>query len=221
MFDHPSRRQLMMTAGALALAGCSTTRRKSPFWATVTNTRPSAPAATTRAYADSLPYASMLFWADGQARSLIVLGTVDPDDRFTWYTPDKQAITTYGPFIVATAGTEVELRETRFGPGWNTDVRALVGRTLERQTTVANRAEARATLRSTFHDAGAATVKILDRRFQLTRVDEHVIAEDRVRFLNSYWVEPTTGTCYKSRQQALPTVSPINIEMLKFPAPRV
>ena len=217
MADLLNRRHLLVSAGAIALASCAGTRRGSAFWSTVTGTRPTQTAADTRAYADGLPYASMLFWLDGQAQSLIVLGTVDPGDRLTWYTADKAAITTYGPFIVATAGTEVELRRTDFGPGWNTDLRTLVGKTLDRQTLVADRTEAKAHLRSTFHLAGESDIKILDQKMRLQRIDEAVVAEDRVRFLNSYWIDPATGACHKSRQQALPTMQPANIEIVKFP----
>lgn len=218
MVELPSRRHLLVSAAAIALASCAGTRRGSPFWGTVTNTRPKTDAADTRAYADRLPYASMLFWLDGQTKSLIVLGTVDPDRKLTWYTPDKQAITTFGPFIVAAVGTEVELRRTEFGPGWGTDVRALVGKSLERRILVAEGNEATATLRSTFRKAGPETVRILDRELRLERIDETVVADDRVRLLNSYWVDPANGACHKSRQNALPTMAAANIEMLKFPA---
>lgn len=216
MIDRVSRRQIMVSIAALGLTSCAGTRRGSAFWSTVTGTRPSEGPAATRAYADALPYASMLFWIDGQARSLIVLGTVDPDQRLTWYTADKAAITTYGPFVVAAAGTDVELRRTSFGSGWGTDVRALVGKPLERTTLVAERGEATAVLRSRFRAAGSDTVRILDRKLDLQRFDETVIANDRVRFLNSYWVD-AAGACHKSRQQILPTMPPLNIEILKFP----
>ena len=215
-----SRRHLLVSAAAIGLASCAGTRRGSAFWSTVTGTRPRTDAADTRAYADRLPYASMLFWLDGQTKSLIVLGNIDPDQRLTWYTPDKEAITTYGPFIVATAGTEVELRRTDLGPGWGTDLRALVGKTLERRVLVVSKnTEAPALLRSTFHDAGPSTVRILDQDRRLRRIDESVVAEGRVRLLNSYWVDPATGACHKSRQNPLPTMSAANIEILKFPAP--
>lgn len=223
MADHPSRRQLLVSTGALGLTACAG-RRNSPFWSTVTGAGSGESAASTRAYAEALPYASMMFWPDGQAKSLIVLGTVDPDHRFTWYTASKQAITTYGAFIVATRGTEIELRETAFGPGWSRDPLSLIGKTLERETVVANLSQgstekrsARATLRSSFHAAGYETITILDQNFELYRVDETVTAERRVRFLNSYWISANSGACYKSRQNTLPTLQPLNIEMLKFP----
>lgn len=220
MAEHPSRRHLLVSAGALGLASCAGTRRSSAFWGTVTGTRPTQAAGETRAYADALPYASMLFWIGGETQSLIVLGTFDPGDRLTWYTPDKQAITTYGPFVVATVGTAVELKKTDFAPGWSTDLRTLVGKTLERETVVSARTEARARLRSTFENAGVETRTIAGRKLTLQQINEAVVAEGRVRFLNRYWIDPVTGACHKSQQNALPTLQPVNIEILKFPAPR-
>jgi len=218
MVNALSRRQLLVTAGAVGLASCAGTRHNSAFWSTVTGTGSSETAASTRAYAESLPYASMLFWIAGQSRSLIVLGTIGPDRRLTWVSPEKHEITTFGPFIVATTGTEVELRQTNFGPGWGSDVRSLVGRKLERDTLVVHKGkEATARLRSTFHLAGHDSVKILGKSYQLERIDESVVADDRVRLLNSYWVDPATGACRKTVQNALPTMQPVNTEILKFP----
>jgi len=184
---------------------------------TITGDHPGGGDGETRAYADSLPYASMLFWVEGHSRDLVVLGSFDPDERLTWYTADKQSITTYGPFIAATVGTEVDLVRTDFGPGFSTDLRALVGKTLDRTTIVAHRGEATVHLRSSFHDTGITTVRILGKPMQLHRIDESVVANNRTRFLNSYWID-ADGACFKSRQEALPTIQPVNIEILKFPS---
>ena len=217
MVERLNRRHIVAGLGAGLLASCTGIRKGSAFFGTITAYHPGGGDSDTRAYADSLPYASMLFWVDGHSRDLVVLGSFDPGDRLTWYTADKQAITTYGPFIVATVGTEVDLIRTDFGPGWSTDLRALVGKTLDRTTVVAHRAEATVHLRSTFHDAGLATVRILGTQMQLHRIDESVMANGRTRFLNSYWID-ADGACFKSRQEALPTVQPVNIEILKYPA---
>lgn len=217
MVESLSRRHFVAVLGGGLLASCAGYRRGSAFYGTITGYHPDRSTNDTRAYAESLPYASMLFWVEGHSRDLVVLGSFDPDDRLTWYTADKQSITTYGPFIVATVGTEVDLVRTDFGPGWSTDPRKLVGKTLDRTTVVAHRAEATVHLRSTFHDAGPATVKILGAAMQLHRIDEAVIANGRTHFLNSYWVD-ADGACFKSRQEALPTVQPINIEILKYPS---
>ena len=216
MNDRPSRRALLAVAATAGLTACAGLRRGSPFFSTVTNTGARGTASSIRAYADSLPYASLLFWFEGQAKSLIILSTIDPGERLTWASSER-SLTTYGPFVVATAGTEVELRETRFGPGWSTDLRTLDGKTLERTALVARKGEATTRLRSHFRRGGTELVKLLDGKRVLTRIDESVVANERSRLLNSYWIDDATGHCLRSRQSALPTMQPLNIEVVKFP----
>lgn len=223
MVEPFSRRHLLVAAAGLGpigfgLAGCGgqDIRKTSPFWSTVTNNRPQKPDADIRAYADALPYASMLFWFDGQSRSLVVLGKDEPDDHRTWYTAEKQSISTFGPFIIAAIGTEIELRQTLFGEGWSSDVRKLVGKTLSRQTVVAFRGdESTATLRSNFHDAGLTTIDVLGTKIPAQRFDESVVADGRVRMLNSYWIDPASDAWLKARQQVIPLMPPTNTLMLK------
>ena len=221
MVETYSRRRLLgsfaAAAGGVGLASCTATRQNSPFWSTVTSYRPGTQSdEVIRAYAAGLAYASMLFWFDGQSQALTVLSREEPDQRLVWYTADKATITTFGPFIVATAGTDIELRNTEFGPGWSTDVRDLVGKTLTRRTISVQRGtEASANLRSRFRDAGLSQVEILSVKKPARRIDEAVIAENRIRLLNSYWIDPVTGENLKSRQQVIPTMAPINTAVLK------
>jgi hypothetical protein len=217
MVDRFSRRHFVTALGGGLAASCASVRKGSAFFGTITGYVPGGGAADTRAYAESLPYASMLYWIEGHSRDLVVLGSFDPDDRLTWYTADKQSISTFGPFITATADSGIELRRTDFGPGWSPDVRQLVGKTLDRTTIVAQHGVAKAQLRSSFHAAPTETVKILGTASTLQRIDESVVANGRTRFLNSYWVDEA-GACFKSRQHALPTLQPVNIEILKYPA---
>jgi len=160
MVETLSRRHLLVSATGLGIAACTPeVRNTSPFWSTVTNNRPQKADADIRSYAEALPYPSMLFWFDGQARSLIVLGNDGADERRTWYTAEKQVVTTFGPFIVGAFGTEVELRKTIFDNGWSSDVRSHAGKSLSRETVVALRGEeATATLKARFSDAGRTTI---------------------------------------------------------------
>ena len=217
MVESLSRRHLLVSAAGLGVAACAAdTKNTSPFWATVTNNRPQKADADIRAYADALPYPSMLFWFDGQARSLIVLGKDGADEHRTWYTADKQAVTTFGPFIIGAIGTEIELRQTIFGEGWSSDVRNLVGKSLSRQTVVAQRGtETTATLASRFSDAGKTTIKVLGKPVPAQRIDEAVVADGRVRIGNSYWVDPETGNWLQTRQQVIPLMPPAHTVMLK------
>jgi len=213
-----NRRGLLAFVAAAALAGCtSDVRKTSPFWSTITNTRPQKSDDDIRAYADALPYSSMLFWFNGQSRSLIVLGGEDSEAQRTWYTAEKQVIRTWGPFITSATGTEIELRRTEFDAGWSNDVRTLVGKTLTRRTVVAQRGnEAVATLRSTFRDAGLTTIDILGAERTARRIDESMVADKRVRINNSYWVDPDSGEWLKSRQQIIPMMQPVNTIALKL-----
>jgi hypothetical protein len=217
MVESLSRRHLLVSVAGLGVAACSAdTRTTSPFWSTVTNNRPQKADADIRTYADALPYPSMLFWFDGQARSLIVLGKDGADEHRTWYTADKQAVTTFGPFIISAIGTEIELRRTIFSDGWSSDVRSLVGKSLSRQTLVVHRGnEATATLASRFSDAGMTSIKVLGTEVPARRIDESVIADGRVRMVNSYWVDPASGNWLKTRQQVIPLMPPVNTIMLK------
>jgi len=217
MVDRFSRRHFMAALGGGVVASCADVRSNSAFFGTITGYHPGGGVADTRSYAEGLPYASMLYWIEGHSRDLVVLGSFDPDDRLTWYTADKQAISTFGPFIVATADSGVELRRTDFGPGWSPDLRQLFGKTLDRITIIAQHGVAEVHLRSTFRMAGTETVKILGKVLSLQRIDEAVVANGRAHFSNSYWIDDA-GACFKSRQNALPTLQPINIEILKYPA---
>ena len=212
-----SRRGILASAMALGLTACSSEIRKtSPFWSTVTNNRPKKSDDDIRAYADALPYSSMLLWFDGQSRSLVVLAREDADARLTWYTAEQQAIVTWGPFVTTAIGTEIELRRTDFDAGWSKDVRTLIGKTLTRRTVVAQRGiEATATLKSTFRDAGMTTIDVLGRTKPAQRIDESMIADGRVQILNSYWLDPVGGEWLKSRQQIIPIMSPLNMVALK------
>lgn len=212
------RHGLLVVAAAIAVTGCAGDIRKtSGFWSTVTNTRPQQSDADIRAYADSLPYSSMLLWFDGQSRALVVLSRADAEARLTWVTADRQVIGTWGPFITTAIGTDIELRRTDFDTGWSKDVRALVGKTLTRRTVVSQRGtEAVATLRSTFRDGGLTMIKVLGRQTSARRIDESVVADSRVRILNSYWLNPETGDWLKSRQQVIPVMPPVNTVALKL-----
>ena len=139
-------------------------------------------------------------------------------------TPDKgmmndiRAISTYGPFITRAIGTEVELRETKFGDGWSSDVRNLVGMSVTRRTTIAHRGkQATATLVSTFRDVGPTSIDVLGNAYQVRQIDETMVAENRTRILNSYWVDSVSGEWRKARQQVIPLLAPVNTMIVKSP----
>ena len=160
----------------------------------------------------------MLAWFEGGPRALVVLGEVTGDRRYTWYSKERQSITTFGPYITAALGLEVELRNTIFSGGWRLNPLDLVGMKLTRSLDiVADKERVQVPLVSTFEAKGLETVEILGTKRQLRRVAETVESGGRRRHRNEYWIDPSTGRCWKSRQLAVPTLPPINFEVTKYP----
>lgn len=220
MFERaPSRRTILgLGLGGLA-AACVPFEKTSPFWGTIgagfksTDAPPIDPA-----YVRQLPYASMLAWFEGGTKALVVLGEVTGDRRYTWYSAERQSITTFGPFVVSALGLDIELRGTLFGGGWRTNPLELVGAKLTRSLDVfAEGDRVQVPLVSTFAAGATKVVEILGVERELQRVTERVRSGGRRRYDNVYWVEAATGRCWKSRQTVIPTLPPLNIEVTKYP----
>lgn len=216
------RRDLLRLLPGAALAGCVPFADTSPFWGTIAGglkggatTGP----AISRAYTDTLPYASMIAWFDGAARALLVLGEILPDRRMVWHSADRQTVTTFGPYVVSALGFERELRDSTLQGDWLTNPTLMSGRRSKRYIDVAvEGGRHQIALESQFRTGRVEDVEILDRDYRLTTVVERVSHDGRVRFTNKYWTDVTDGRCWKSRQTIVPTVPPLNIEVLKYPA---
>ncbi|MFC3712444.1 YjbF family lipoprotein [Sphingoaurantiacus capsulatus] len=213
-----SRRGALAMLSTFALTGCAS----SPFWGTIragiaggTDDGP----AISRAYADKLPYASMLAWFDGSPPALVVLAEFAANNRWVWHSAQRQSIATFGPFITGLLGVERELRSAMLAGGWDRNPLQLVGRRLERVIDVAAEGDrVQVALSSRFEKADLEEVEILGVRRTLRRVDEHVRSQGRHRFTNRYWVDEASGRCWKSSQTAVPTLPRFNIEILKYPS---
>ncbi len=160
----------------------------------------------------------MLAWFEGGPKALIILGEITGDRRYTWYSAERQSITTFGPFVVGLLGLDPELRGTIFGGGWGTNPLDLAGAKLTRSLDIlAEGDRVQVPLTSTFETRGTESVEILGVTRQLRRVTEKVRSGGRPRYNNDYWVDPTTGRCWKSRQIAVPTLPALNLEITKYP----
>lgn len=217
--SHPvsSRRGALAILSTFALAGCAS----SPFWGTLragiaggTGDDP----AVSREYADKLPYASMLAWFDGSPQALVVLAEFAANSRWIWYSAERQAIATFGPFVTSLLGIERELRGANLQGTWDRNPLNLVGRRLGRIIDVAAEGErTQIALASRFERGSSEDIDLLGVRKELQIVNERVSAEGRHRFTNRYWVDAATGQCWKSRQTVVPTLPRFNIEILKYP----
>jgi hypothetical protein len=208
------RRQLLSLVAASGLTACA-----SPFWGTLASgiRKPQGPT-ITRAYADRLPYASLMGWFDKGSKALLVLGEYSESNRLTWYSAERQSLTTFGPFIVQALGTDIELRDSRLSNGWSRDLRELVGLSLERSSRFLARGdEVEVITRSTFAAGERVTINILGVNHTVRKFTESVAAEGRTRYTNSYWVDESNGRCWKSKQILAPTLPHFNIEVVKSP----
>ena len=174
----------------------------------------------SRAYADSLPYASMLAWFDGSPKALIVLAEIQPENIWTWRSAERQSITTFGPFVISLLGLDLELRGTRFQGNWTSNPLDLVGRDLGRTLDIAFEGGRRQVpLTSRFSASKPAKVVMIEERRHLVREVHEVVSSDgKARHINRYWVEEPTGRCFKSEQTAIPTLPMLNTEILKYPS---
>jgi hypothetical protein len=211
------RRELLALTLAGGAAGCSP--KTSPFWGTLfggLGRSANQPVSIERARA--LPYASMIFWFEGTARALLVLGGRDANDNLQWFSSGRQSVNMFGPFVTQVFGTEVQLLRTMMGPEWRSDPRAMVGQALLKTIELqADTGRSTTTLRSRFSDEGADEVEVLGEKLRLRRIVEAVTVENRARFENNYWVDDASGRCLKSRQLAVPTMPFANIEYVKLP----
>lgn len=207
-----------MLVGGLA-AACVPFEKSSPFWGTIgAGFRKNRGPVVDPEYVRKLPYASMMAWFDGGPKALVVLGEVTGDNRYTWYTAERQSLTTFGPFIVGALGFDIDLRSTIFGGGWLPNPLDLIGARLVRSLDVQTGADrVQVPLSSTFAATETEAVEILGETRQLKRVTEALRYAGRRRFKNEYWIETSTGRCWKSRQLAIPTLPPINLEVTKYP----
>ncbi|MDO9488353.1 MAG: YjbF family lipoprotein [Sphingomonadaceae bacterium] len=219
--SNTTRRAFLSLASLGALAGCAGFSRSSPFWGTMAaGVDPNKTSNVTREYADTLPYASMAAWFSGSPKSLLVLAEYAPGGRLVWQSAERQAIVTDGAFVVRALGTELELRDTSFAPAVP-DLRRADGVRSERWFDVAveNR-RVRFGARSKFHVGSVKTVDVFGEDRRLLRVSESVSSDGKPRYSNDYWIDEADGFCWKSRQIVVPTLPPLNIEIVKRPAPQ-
>lgn len=174
----------------------------------------------SRAYAETLPYASMAAWFSGAPKSLLVLAEYSPGDRLTWQSAERQAIVTHGAFVVRALGTELELRDSRFTPAIS-DLRRADGMRSERWFDVAveNR-RVQFETRSRFRVGSVKSVDVFGEERRLLHVSEAVSSAGKPRYENDYWIDEADGFCWKSRQIVVPTLPPLNIEIVKRPNPQ-
>lgn len=171
----------------------------------------------SREYVNALRYASMAAWFDGAPQSLLVLATFESEGRLVWHSAEGESLTTQGPFVVQSIGTELELRGSSLVPHI-TDLREAAGLRAKRTLDVfAEGQRARFAVSSQFTAKSLEKVDLLGEVRELRRYVEAVQSGGKPRYRNDYWIDESDGFCWKSRQIVVPTLPHLNIEILKRP----
>ncbi len=175
-----------------------------------------AAAGISRAYVEQLPYASIVVNV-GRSQSLLVL--IRDDGALHWATSEGQILTTVNSRLVKTAGLSdniVGISAANRDPVYADLHRVPADTTYRRLIDLSPDHRFNLGAVSTFRRRGTEQVEILEKTFNLLKVEEYL----RVPGLgfsatNIFWVEPDTGFVRKSRQFIGPGTPAIEIEIAK------
>jgi hypothetical protein len=174
----------------------------------------------TKDQAAAIPYASMGYRVNGASEQLVVLAT-DANGEQLWTSSAHIVITTRGGRITRTVGLERDIAglSPKTGAQLPEIAAALKGDlTYARVQDFPSLPAYAVTANCTLSHKGAQTIVILGRGIATARIDETCqSANPRWSFTNSYWIDPQTGLCWRSRQHVGPQGDVIEMEMLRPP----
>ncbi|MGY8993373.1 MAG: YjbF family lipoprotein [Rhodospirillales bacterium] len=172
----------------------------------------------TRAYVDSLPYASIRAKLGRSGKVLMILGRYDGNDLH-WISADNSVITTRHGRIVKTLGLKYDLNETRFP---DADPIASGAQDLEHVTSYArlvdfaNEKRYGVLVVSTFNLVGSERIEILDQAHDTLLFREKVRVDQLDwTYENLFWLDTKTGYVWRSIQYFSPELPPIEMDILK------
>ncbi len=202
---------------AISLTACGDLgNTESPYWATVAAVGGfGGKAPVTRAQADALPYASILAWLEDSSQAFMVLGEIGRNGAQYYYSQTRQVLVMRGPFLVQTVGLPGDVSRTILPGDAVPDLRMLVGKDYVRHIDIQAAGLFDIAVKGRFSDAGTEKVTILERDFTLMHVREDVVMMGMKPFSNDYWIEPSTGFCWKIRQHIHDRAEAVNIEIIK------
>lgn len=202
---------------AIGLTACGDLgNTESPYWATVAAVGGfGGKAPVTRTQADALPYASILAWLEDSSQAFMVLGEIGRNGALYYYSQTRQVLVTRGPFLVQTVGLPGDVSRTILTGDNVPDLRSLIGKDFVRHVDIQAAGLFDIPVKGRFSDAGTEKITILERDFTLMHLREDVMMAGMKPFSNDYWVEPSTGFCWKSRQHIHDRTEAVNIEIVK------
>ena len=174
----------------------------------------------TKDQAAAIAYASMGYRVDGASEQLVVLAT-DANGEQLWTSSAHIVITTRGGRIIRTVGLERDIAGLvpKIGDQMPEIAAALKGDLAYARVQDFPALPAYAvTVNCTLSHRGAQTIVILGRGIATMRVDEVCRSTNpRWSFTNTYWIDPDTGLCWRSRQHIDPQGGVIETEILRPP----
>jgi hypothetical protein len=174
----------------------------------------------TKDQAAAIPYASMGYRVNDASEQLVVLAT-DANGEQLWTSSAHIVITTRGGRITRTVGLERDIAGLgpKIGAQLPEIAAALKGDvTYARVQDFPSLPAYAVTANCTLSQRGAQTIVILGRGIATARVDESCqSANPRWSFTNSYWIDPQTGLCWRSRQHVGPQGDVVETEILRPP----
>ena len=168
----------------------------------------------TRADIERIPYASIAIRMGDGPQALLVLGRSD-GDRLDWISAEHEVIVTRRGRVVKTYGLPQDLSETIFltadPVGQPSPAGAAVQQCL-RTLDIEPGHHDGVVVSSRFEKTGEETIDILGERIATELWQEHGAAPQLAwKFVNQYWIDPSSGYVWKSHQAATPSLPPLEI----------
>ncbi|WP_333671461.1 YjbF family lipoprotein [Elioraea tepidiphila] len=167
----------------------------------------------TREQAEALPYASAVVRLGARRPAFVVLHSAQ-GGRLIWLSADRVAVVTEGGRVVALAGVEGALTDTRFRDGAPPKPLGL-GQHL-RLVDVAP-AIWGLPVACTGTALGPETITVLGEARPTERVAESCAGEDGTRFTDRFWIGPEDGQIWRAQQWIGPGRPAITFELVRPP----
>ncbi|MCP1641854.1 hypothetical protein J2T41_001453 [Pseudomonas citronellolis] len=194
-----------LAGAALSLSACNPLMQAS--WDTLrAATQGPKPLELTQAQVDAVPYYQIKLQTQG-GEAVMALVRQQGDLQF-WLASTHQVLMMRDGLVVRTTGFGDNLAGTRLGADspFHTGLHKLAdGQRSERWIDLASGHRLGIPVQSSFHKVGLERVSILERDYDLLRVDEDIRAP-LLGFsaTNKYWVDPKDGFVMQSLQQVTP-----------------
>ena len=168
----------------------------------------------TRADIDRIPYASIAIRMGDGAQALLVLGRYDGDE-LNWISAEHEVIVTRRGRVVKTYGLPQDLRETIFltaDPVGKPSPAMAAQQACTRTLDLEPGHHDGVIVSSRFEKIGGEEIEILGERHATELWQERGTAPLLDwEFVNQYWIDPSTGYVWKSRQMAAPSLPPLEL----------